>query len=138
MIKSAPAALASAKPPLLQLPAAPTDNRFYLLWSTDGFPKMVNGRSTYIPPSFRKALKHAATFPSASSIRWLRAHGVRTVVVHTEFSNQRLGEKFEGSFHRGRVYRSPTWAQATARRAPPGSGVTRTLSKPLVIYHLRR
>ena len=30
-------------------PSAPTDNRRYLLWSTDGFPAIVNGRSSLNP-----------------------------------------------------------------------------------------
>ena len=47
-----PAGERAAPAPQLHLPVAADDNRRYLLWSTDGFPDMVNGRSSFIPRQF--------------------------------------------------------------------------------------
>ena len=67
---------------MLQLPAAPADNRRYLLWSTDGFPKMLNGRSSFEPRFFVDAIRRTRCFPDEASIAYLRKAGVRAVVVH--------------------------------------------------------
>ena len=83
---AAPARLAGLVTPLLQLPAAPDDNRRYLLWSTDGFPAMLNGRSSFEPRRFGAVLRAARCFPDAQSRAALRRAGVRTVVVHTELA----------------------------------------------------
>jgi hypothetical protein len=80
----APVVLDRLPQPLLQLPAAPDDNRRYLLWSTDGFPKMVNGRSSFEPRFFVDLLSKTRCFPDAASLAYLRKAGVRTVVVHTD------------------------------------------------------
>jgi hypothetical protein len=81
---AAPAGLRGLPAPLLQLPAAPDDNRRYLLWSTDGFPKLVNGRSSFEPRFFARVIREARCFPDAPSIAFLRGAGVRTVAVHTD------------------------------------------------------
>jgi hypothetical protein len=83
-VPPAPAGLAAAAPPLLQLPLEADDNRRYLLWSTDGFPRMVNGRSSTIPPAFAALGPRIAGFPDVASVARLRALGVRTVVLHIE------------------------------------------------------
>ena len=121
-----PTALASVKGPYLQLPAEASNNRRYLLWSTNGFPKMVNGRSSFTPPIYRQIVRASKTFPSASSIKQLEALGVHRVVVHTEFSSMPLLD--EPQAH------GLTWAQATAEPYPTAMGVHRRLLKPLVIY----
>jgi hypothetical protein len=77
-----PAGLAAATPPLLELPMGMDDNRRYLLWSTAGFPPMANGRSSLNPTTFTALGWQVARFPDASSVRRLRALGIRTVVLH--------------------------------------------------------
>lgn len=81
-VPRAPAGLAGLPQPLLQIPAAPQDNRRYLLWSTDGFPLMMNGRSSVEPELFKDTLRAVACFPTRESVALLRGLGVRTVVVH--------------------------------------------------------
>jgi hypothetical protein len=81
-VPRAPTGLATATPPLLELPIEADDNRRYLLWSTDGFPRMVNGRSSTNPPAFLALRTRLARFPDAASVARLRALGVRTVVLH--------------------------------------------------------
>jgi hypothetical protein len=80
----APAGLASAKAPLLQLPVAADDNRRYLLWSSDGFPRMVNGRSSITPKRTERILTSVNGFPDAASVAALRRLGLRSVVLHTD------------------------------------------------------
>ena len=135
-VAKAPSALASIRGPLFQLPAAPENNRLYLLWSTNGFTKMVNGRSTVTPESYKRALAAARHFPSPASIRTLEALGVRNVVVHTEFANQRNGSHDGKKWLSQPQFRSPTWKQAVSVKNPSGLGVSRSLKRPLVIYHL--
>ncbi|MDO8186363.1 hypothetical protein Q5424_18760 [Conexibacter sp. JD483] len=83
-VPTPPPGLAAATAPLLQLPLEAEDNRRYLLWSTAGFPRMVNGRSSTIPPKFAALGPRIAGFPDASSVARLRALGVRTVVLHRD------------------------------------------------------
>jgi hypothetical protein len=60
----------------------PFDNRRYVLWSTDGFPRLVNGRASFIPLQYRTLIRAVAGFPDARSVRYLRRLGVRSVTVH--------------------------------------------------------
>jgi len=148
-----PAALAGLKAPLFELPAGAWDNRRYLLWSTNGFQKMINGRSSIAPPFFREAVRRTKHFPDSASIKWLRSVGVKTVVVHTaeparaaaERRASTDAERYADSLKPGRAAKflriaqtddRPTWRQATAATLPAGSAVTRQLRKPLVIYSI--
>jgi hypothetical protein len=83
-VPAAPAGLAAATPPLLELPLFPSDDRRYLLWSTAGFPPLVNGRSSTIPPSYLRLPGQVAGFPDPASVARLRMLGVRTVVLHRD------------------------------------------------------
>ncbi len=123
-----PANLAAVKGPYLQLPIEASNNRRYLLWSAEGFPKMVNGRSSFTPPIYRKIVRASRGFPSASSVKRLRALGVPKVIVHTEFHSMPLLD--EDKAH------GMTWRRAVSQPYPKGLGVRRKLSKPLVIYEL--
>lgn len=80
----APAGLAGLADPLLELPVAAADNRRYLLWSTDGFPRLVNGRSSTTPARTTRLFDDVRGFPDARSVRALRRLGVRTVVLHAD------------------------------------------------------
>ena len=56
--------------PQLHLPAErPEDNRRYLLWSTDGFPKIVNGRSSTEPAVHRESDRGHARLPGRGDRR---------------------------------------------------------------------
>jgi len=144
----APAGLAGLKAPLLELPAGPWDNRRYLLWSTDGFPQMINGRSSIAPPFFSRALAATRNFPDEASVSWLRRHGVRTVVVHTttpalaalqqreSISREHYEDSLTSTALRPIRDNRPTWEQAIAAPLPAELGVTRQLRRPIVIYRL--
>jgi len=113
----APAGLAGLADPLLSLPVAAADNRRYLLWSTDGFPRMVNGRSSITPARTTSLLADMTGFPDAASVDALRRLGVRTVVLHTD-----------------RLAGTP-WA-VWRERSLDGLGVKRRLAGRLVVYEI--
>jgi hypothetical protein len=111
-------AFASVPAPQLHLPALrPEDNRRYLLWSTDRFPKMINGRSSIDPVFTFAVFRRMKPFPDPATVRYLRKIGVRSVVLHT-----------------GRASHTP-WAHAAARPVR-GLPLTRTRRGYDVIYEL--
>jgi len=77
-----PADVSNVPAPQLWLPAeSADDNRHYLLWSTDGFPDLVNGRSS-VQPEYTAALISAMDrFPDRGSVALLRRTGVRSVIL---------------------------------------------------------
>jgi hypothetical protein len=78
----APPGHSAAPQPALHLPMGAFDNRRYVLWSTDGFPKLVNGRASFIPREYERLRRTVARFPDARSVAHLRRMGVRSVSVH--------------------------------------------------------
>ncbi len=115
----APVSFASIPAPQLHLPATrPEDNRRYLLWSTDGFPDMVNGRSSLDPTVTARIYSEATHFPDRASVRALRDDGIRSVVLHT--------------------YRSAGTPQQGAQRKPiAGLPLTRrALGSGVILYEL--
>ncbi len=78
----APAGQRAAPEPALHLPAEAPDNRRYVLWSTDGFPDLVNGRGSFMPRRFEAVMRETRGFPDARSVAYLRRLGVRSVTVH--------------------------------------------------------
>jgi hypothetical protein len=82
---SAPAPTADVTAPQLHLPAERAeDNRRYLLWSTDGYPELVNGRSSTQPVLTERLIASMDSFPDRATVARLRATGVRSVIVHLE------------------------------------------------------
>jgi hypothetical protein len=80
-----PASTAAVAAPQLHLPAERAeDNRRYLLWSTDGFPKIVNGRASTNPDLIEDLIEEMAGFPDAATVERLRNFGVRSVILHTD------------------------------------------------------
>jgi hypothetical protein len=118
-VPSVPPSVASVPAPQLHLPAErATDNRRYVLWSTDGFPKIVNGRSSVNPAFTARLIRRERAFPDRASVRRLARLGIRSVVLHT---------------HRAR---GTQWADA-AERPLAGLPLTRHRRGGLVIYVLR-
>ena len=113
-----PPSLADVPGPQLHLPAERgEDNRRYTLWSTDGFPDIVNGRASTRPDSIDDLIAGMETFPDEATVQRLRDYGVRTVVLHT-----------------GRVINTD---QARAPRVPVKQlGVSKTRLGGLLLYDL--
>jgi hypothetical protein len=83
-VELAPPGQSAAPQPALHLPAGAFDNRRYVLWSTDGFPDVVNGRGSFVPRSFQAVIDATASFPDRRSVAFLRRIGVRSVTVHLD------------------------------------------------------
>ncbi len=80
-----PASTAETTEPQFHLPAERAeDNRRYLLWSTDRFPLMVNGRSSLVPTFTGDLIEAMRPFPDRETVEQLRTIGVRTVILHTD------------------------------------------------------
>jgi hypothetical protein len=118
-VPSVPPSTASVPAPQLHLPAErASDNRRYILWSTDGFPQIVNGRSSLNPASTERLIEDVEAFPDRRTVARLSRLGVRSVVLHTN-----------------RVHGTP-WRGA-ARQPVAGLPVTRMRRGELAIYELR-
>ena len=85
-----PPGYAQAPQPALHLPTGDFDNRRYVLWSADGFPKIVNGRGSLIPRQFQAVMDTTRTFPDARSVATLRKLGIRSVTVHLRHASPAL------------------------------------------------
>jgi hypothetical protein len=113
-----PADISSIPAPQFHLPAErPEDNRRYLLWSTDGFPEIVNGRSSLNPDYTADLIARVRDFPDRRSVSLLRGLGVRSVVLH--------------------VNRAPhTPWRATATRKIRGLGLTCERAGDVLVYEI--
>jgi hypothetical protein len=118
-VPSPPPSTAAVPAPQLHLPALrPEDNRRYLLWSTDGFPKIVNGRSSFQPPFTKRLIARTRGFPDRRTVTLLARLGVRSVILHVN-----------------RVRHTP-WRGA-ARRPVGSLPLTRRRLGPLLVYEIR-
>jgi hypothetical protein len=116
---ASPIAFSAVPAPQLHLPAdLPEDNRRYLLWSTDGFPKIVNGRSSLDPTFTFGLIDDVHGFPDRHSVELLREVGVRIVALHT----QRVA--------------GTEWEDA-AQRPISGLPLTRSRDGEVVVYEIR-
>jgi hypothetical protein len=116
-VPSAPAGAFDAPEPQLHLPPTIAANRRYVMWSADGFPKLVNGRGSFDPRSFEQLVEAVRRFPDDRSVARLRSLGVRAVVLHTDLA---AGTAWEHAGER-------PIARLALRRAPRG---------PLVVYQI--
>jgi hypothetical protein len=101
-----PAALRGAEGPLLVLPSSGTLEFSVMLWSTDGFPKIVNGLAAFTPDSQAQTLGITASFPDRLSVDHLRQLGVRpvdAVAGGAEPAGRRLGRHPRGGRRLGGV-----------------------------------
>ena len=79
-----PPGLAEAASPRLHLPMYEYESRRFLVWSTNGFPEIVNGRGSFKPTQFDQLEQLMASFPDRRVVDHLRQLGVRTVVLHPD------------------------------------------------------
>jgi hypothetical protein len=113
-----PAGQRGVSTPQLHLPLNAPANRRYVLWSSDGFPRMVNGRGSFIPRSFEQLAHEVSGFPDERSVASLRSIGVRSVLVHAKLAP------------------GTPWADALERRPSSGLAVTRTARNGVVVFQI--
>jgi hypothetical protein len=104
--------------PQLHLPMSREGNRRYALWSTEGFPRIVNGRASFQPTLTTQIAGGVAGFPDRRSVARLRGLGVRTVILHPNLVA-------------GTVWR------AAARKPVSGLPLTRERGGDVVVFHVR-
>jgi hypothetical protein len=76
-----PAGYLSTPGPLFVLPSDSSSDFLPMYWSTERFPKIVNGASGFAPKDQLKARDLARTFPDQASVDYLRGIGVKSVIV---------------------------------------------------------
>jgi hypothetical protein len=81
IVPSQPTAMRTLDGPLLVLPSDQLHDENVMLWSTTKFQDIVNGGSGFTPKKLDEVRGVTATFPDQNSIDYLRAMGVRNVVV---------------------------------------------------------
>jgi hypothetical protein len=92
-------------------------SRRYALWSTDGFPRTVNGRASFQPRLTSAIAADVAGFPDTRSVARLRALGVRTVILHPTYVP------------------GTSWA-GSATKPLAGLGITRERRGDVVVFRL--
>ncbi|WP_368666161.1 hypothetical protein [Micromonospora sp. CV4] len=112
-----PAAMRVAQEPVLLLPIGGTNDLHYMLWTTDGFPRVANGLAGFEPATLAQTRTTAATFPDPGSVAYLRGIGVRSVVV---LPDRAVGTPWEG----------------IAARPVDGLGITREELDGALVYDL--
>jgi hypothetical protein len=117
-VPAEPAGQRGLPDPQLHLPVSREGNRRYVLWSTAGFPRMVNGRASFQPSLTTAIANEVVGFPDARSVARLRSLGVRTVVLHPDLE------------------RGTAWDGAE-RKPIAGLGLTRSRRGDVVVYSLR-
>jgi hypothetical protein len=115
-VPAAPPGLSGVAEPQVHLPASSFDDDVYMLWSTDGFPRIGNGNASYLPPGLA-AVRDLALFPDAASVQFLRSRGYRTVLLHTDRVN------------------GTTWIN-TAQKPIDGLGITVRQIGSVLVYDL--
>ena len=124
-----PAALMAQPGPQVHAPTDNTYDRLYMFWSTEGFPRIVNGTSTFSPRPLLRARRAMGRFPDPSSLALLRSLGVRTVVVHPGLDRVPFPPSGREAV-RGRS------AAAIAARPVAGLPVTRERVDGALVYRL--
>jgi hypothetical protein len=76
-----PASMSEVAGPAIVLPSNQLNDENVMLWSTDGFVRMVNGGSGFTPRSQDEIRKLMENFPDQASVDALRAIGVQDVLV---------------------------------------------------------
>ncbi len=76
-----PAALRQTNGPVLILPSDSWYDTRVMLWSTEGYPRIVNGSSAVRPINQQHLRQAAQSFPDPSSVDILRSYGIRTVII---------------------------------------------------------
>lgn len=112
--------------PILDLPADAASDRIWQFFSTEGFPKIANGNSTFDLPAANDLRGGMSGFPDRASVEKLRWYGIETVVLHLKMPAL-------PGLHGGEIPEPPDLAAAAAKPVA-GLGIARRQVGALVIY----
>ncbi|HTQ68171.1 MAG TPA: hypothetical protein VMI13_05720 [Solirubrobacteraceae bacterium] len=115
--------------PVLDLPTNGVLDRLWQYYSTDGFPKIPIGNSTFDIPAVDDLRGGMLGFPDKASVEKLRWYGIKTVVLHTVIPNGLPPE-------RGHEIPEPPDPVAAAAKPIAGLGITRRQVGSVVIYEI--
>ncbi len=115
--------------PRLDLLTDGAHDRIWQYFSTDGFPKIPIGNSTFDIPAVDDLRGGMRGFPDKASIEKLRFYGIRTVVLH-------LGQIKDLPPEHGLAIPEPPDPAAAAAKPVAGLGVTRRQEGSSVIYEI--
>ncbi len=115
--------------PVIDLPTDGTLDRIWQYYSTDGFPKIPNGESTFDIKAMDDLRGGMHKFPDKNSVEKLRYYGVRTVVLHTKLPKGLPPQQ-------GWVIPEPPNPAAAAREPIAGLGITRRQVGSVVVYEI--
>jgi len=115
--------------PILDLPTDGALDRIWQYFSTDGFPKIAQGESTFDLPALDDLRGGMNGFPDRASVEKLRFYGIRTVVLHTVLPKGLPPEQ-------GWVFAEPPNPVAAAAKPIAGLGITRRRAGSVVIYQI--
>jgi hypothetical protein len=115
--------------PILDLPTDGALDRVWQYFSTDGFPKIANGESTFDIPAEDDLRGGMSGFPDQASVEKLRYYGIKTVVLHTVLPKGLPPEQ-------GWVFPEPDHPAQNAKKPIAGLGITRRQVGSLVIYEI--
>jgi hypothetical protein len=77
---------------LFEYPAGARTDPSYMYYSTFHWQHLVNGYSGFFPPSYIDMLNRVGRFPDDESLREIKAHGARYVLIHGE---RMIGNRYE-------------------------------------------
>jgi hypothetical protein len=115
--------------PLMDLPTDGALDRVWQYFSTDGFPQIPQGNSTFDIYALDDLRGGVDGFPDKASIEKLRWYGIKTVVLHTVLPKGLPPQQ-------GWVKPEPQDPVAAAARPIAGLGVTRRQVGSIVIYEI--
>ena len=112
--------------PIIDLPTDGASDRIWQYFSTDGFPKIADGNSTFDLPAEDDLRGGMNGFPDKASVEKLRYYGIHTVVLHTQLP------RLPGLT--GPEVAEPPNPKAAAAKPVQGLGITRRQVGSVVIY----
>jgi hypothetical protein len=115
--------------PIIDLPTDGALDRIWQYFSSDGFPKIANGESTFDIPAEDDLRGGMSGFPDKASVEKLRYYGIKTVVLHTVLPKGLPPEQ-------GWVFPEPDHPAVNARKPIAGLGITRRQVGSLFIYEI--
>ena len=115
--------------PVMDLPTNGVLDRLWQYYSTDGFPKIPIGNSTFDIPAVDDLRGGMLGFPDKASVEKLRWYGIKTVVLHTVIPKGLPPE-------RGNEIPEPPNPVAAAAKPIAGLGITRHQVGSVVIYQI--